>query len=483
MANADSVAFYRSRAEDTATLLSILSGGVSVKAFVLFIALPQAFRLVEEYGIPPHESIELPLGTDLLKWLRDQHSSESSLGGDCVPLEHENHSEGFLCMLFAGDRSPASAQPDAFEAFQCSEAGRLADMRHVIELDQEMEFVREMFRALFDRLQQPAVIINRQSGQIQQANPAFEALVSLSPVEIIGKSLWRLGAFSGEWSFQRAIEESAREKRPVLIRAAARFHMPTILGIWASFVDPETVCVTLADFSEQINLRNRLLEAEKRGAIFDLFRRIVHDLNNPLTAIRGFAQLMSTRASSPDDVKRDAFLIISQARRCNEILGQVRTMAQSTQRLNTKFDLNNLVTMSVGLHKIEAESRGVDIITSLSENLPAVTGNYYSVQSTLDEVVLNALESFREAGKTGIIQIATRRENEHVLLVVEDEAGGAPEPEKVFQPFYTTRRDPGHAGLGLTMVKTIAQEIGGEVDFRNTEKGSWFCLQLPISAP
>ena len=481
MSDAAIVALYRSRAENTATLLNVILGEGAVKAFAIFLAMPESVKLVEEYGIPPHDNLELSADTDLRQWLREQHADED-VPVENLPLEYEGHIEGYLCIALHAGRTLADVRTEALDAFRASEAERLAVMRRGIDLAAEMENVREMFRALFDPLPHPSVVVDRQTGHIQHANPAFEALASLSPPEIIGKSLWRLGAFSSEWSFQQAIEASAREKRPVLIRTAARFRVPTILSIKASFINTSTVCVVFSDFGEQVTLRNRLLEAEKRGAIFNLFRRIIHDLNNPLTAIRGFAQLMSTRPQAVDEVKRDAFLIMTQARRCNDILAQVRRMARTTQRLNTRFDLNELVLSAVGLHRIEAESRGVEIATDLAHDLPAIIGNYFSILSALDEAVVNALETFEDAGKTGTISIATKLDGDHAALLVEDEAGGATQPEKVFEPFYTTRKAPGHAGLGLTMIRAVAQEIGATVVFRNTEKGVSLCLTLPIKA-
>lgn len=476
-----------SRSENTAQLLNALAGENAVKALALFAAMPETYRLVESFGTEAPGTVELPRTGDPLLWLQENAEERGADAEAClVPLERDGREEGCLCMLVGGDAPQDFIASNALKAFAAYELEGIIEIRRRAELEALAEANREMFRALFDNLPHPAVVIRAQDGLIEHANPAFERTTRLPIAEIIGKSLWEFPNLPAE-GLREAVSRAARTRQEVFIRltgglGGGRWPEPAFVGIGAAIVDPQTICVFIHDFSETLNLRSRLLNAEKRGAAHNVIRKIAHDINNPLAAISGFAQLLAKDQQSPDEVKHQSQRILDQAQRCRSTVRELAEIARQPVHPNARIDVNDLVRAAVQLHAVTAQELGVGLVTELNDHLPSILGDPTEVQCVFDEAIANSLEAFREAARAGTVTVRTLADERGVVIEVEDDAGGAQEPKRVFERFYTTRRLEPHLGMGLTLIKAMAEDYGGEATFENTDRGARLRITLPPQA-
>jgi len=472
-------ALHHTRAEVSVALLNTLIGENAVKAFALFLKQPASYRLVEAAGVAAAEPVELPLDADPLRWLQENAQDQWVESEGClVPLEREGIEQGCLCLLVLGDRGAAFLVSDAFQTFIRYELDGLADIRRRLELEALAEANREMFRALFDSLPEPAVIIARDTGLIEHANPAFERLVSRPIAEIIGKCLWEIDSLRAD-DLRGAVSKSAESRQEVIVRLTHGFDPSRLAGVGAAIVDPATECVFIRDLSDSMALRYRLLDAEKRGVVQNILRRIAHDINNPLAAIAGFAQLLSRTQHSPDEVKAQSQRILSQAERCKHVVQELMAVSRQPHRVDVRIDVNELINGAMRFHYLESQALGVILGAELA-GVPLIRGDAFAVQCVIDEAIGNSLNSFRDARKPGTVTVRTRPQPGSLLVEVEDDAGGAPDPGKVFDPFYTTRELPVHLGLGLTLIRAIVEDHGGTAEFQNTASGSLLRIALPV---
>ena len=475
---------HQSRAENTAQLLNLLAGENTVKSLALFLAMPETYRLVESFGVNAAGAVEIPRDGDPLRWL--QENAQNALDDEAclVPIGRDGRDEGCLCLIVGGEAGADFIASAAFKAFAAYELEGIVEARRRMEIEALAEANREMFRALFDRLPHPAVVVRRDSGLIEHANPAFEQMAGMPIAEIIGKSLWEFPGMHAE-GLQNAVGRAAGTRQEVFIRLTGghRSAQPSpessLVGIGAAIVDPDTLCVFIRDFSETLDIRSRLLAAEKRGAIHNVLRRIAHDINNALAAISGFAQLLAKNQQPPDDAKGQAQRILGQAERCKNTVQELAAIARQPLHADVRINVNDLVRSAVQVHDISAQSLGIAVTAELGEGLPSVRGDPLDVQCAIDEAVANALDAFHEANKTGTVTLRTRSEDQGIVIEVEDDAGGAREPGKVFDSFYTTGQLPRHIGLGLTLVKAVAEDHGGAATFENTGRGARLRIVLP----
>ena|GEM_PF-3616076 len=479
MAEAPTIEYGKSRAEIAIALLNLFGGDV-VKAAALFMKFPDSHRLMESYRTAPSRAIDLPVNADLSAWIRDQADVPvDAADPHVVALERGDREEGRLCMMLDKTDGPGFLATEAFELFKEHETAVLAETRRNMELESEIEKAREMSRAILEASPHAIVIVHRETGSIQHANSGFEELTGLAVDEVIGKSLWGLDAFLDSRRLQEALARSGSSRRPVSLRLTKRNAESLPMRVVTAFIDFDTACVVLADSSEPVALRAELLHAEKRSMIHGLLGKLVHDITNTLTAVSGFAQLLAARDDVSEDMKESVGQIVSETKHCRTFMQQLAEIATPVFHPHMRVDVRELIASAVDFASSNAKSHDIEVSGEPAHDLPAIKGDRRRLQCALDEAICNAFDSFGASDNTGRIVIRTRAEQDKVILEVEDNAGGAPEPEKAFEAFYTSRELPGHLGLGLTMIKAIAESHKGSASFENTQQGSLLRIVLP----
>jgi signal transduction histidine kinase/CheY-like chemotaxis protein len=237
-------------------------------------------------------------------------------------------------------------------------------------------------------------------------------------------------------------------------------------------------------------LQQQLVQSEKMSAVGQLVSGVAHELNNPLTAIIGYAELATRREASVRADDGQAFQeILFQAERCRRIVANLLQFARQreTQLLPTR--LNAEVERSLELRQYELATRNVRLVRDLAAEDPVVLGDPYKLQQVILVLLNNAIDAIDEAGGEGTVWVATRCEGADVVLEVRDTGTGIRSADRIFDPFYTTKPAGKGTGLGLSICYGIVQEHGGEVRAENWEHGARFLvrfqrtLEAPAAAP
>ncbi|MCB1742203.1 MAG: PAS domain S-box protein [Gammaproteobacteria bacterium] len=238
----------------------------------------------------------------------------------------------------------------------------------------------------------------------------------------------------------------------------------------------------------EASARMRLSELTHVGRLLELGEMtsgIAHEINQPLAAIVSFADACSSMLDSGQldtEVLRDALEQIStQGNRAGEIIHRLRRLARKETGTLDVFNLNACIERVIGLVDHELNSRLVDVELILDEALPAVLAD--AIQ--LEQVVLNLLRNAAEAlsqidDRPRRIRVRTSTdEREHVVCVISDNGPGLPveQPERVLEPFYTTRENG--VGLGLSLSRTILEAHGGRLSAEHNQPcGALFRFRL-----
>jgi signal transduction histidine kinase/CheY-like chemotaxis protein len=220
--------------------------------------------------------------------------------------------------------------------------------------------------------------------------------------------------------------------------------------------------------------------SERLGALGELISGVAHELNNPLTAILGYAQILSSLQG--EEHERAIRTIEEEAERAARIVRNLLAFARQQPGRRGPVDLEEVVERVVALRRYALEIDGVTVETRFGR-VPEVVGD----AAHLEEVALNLLNNAHQAlrGRGGRVVIATERAATGVRLIVEDDGPGIPDElrPRVFEPFFTTRADGESAGMGLATVYGIVTEHGGRVWTEQGESGgARFVVELPGAA-
>ena len=239
-------------------------------------------------------------------------------------------------------------------------------------------------------------------------------------------------------------------------------------------------------------IQSKMLQTEKMAALGQLVSGIAHELNNPLTAIMGYAQLLLGHGLEPAQLS-EAKKVYHEAERARRIVKNLLYFARENKPERTRVDLNEIVERTLALRSYELKIENIAVECELAPDLPQTMADPYQLQQVILNLVVNAEQALLEERGQGHVRIRTRhlvhgvghRSQDRIEMEVSDDGPGIP-PEiasRIFDPFFTTKPPGVGTGLGLSIVYGIVHQHGGEVTFENQPGGgARFIVELPVVA-
>jgi signal transduction histidine kinase len=226
-------------------------------------------------------------------------------------------------------------------------------------------------------------------------------------------------------------------------------------------------------------LQAQLVQSEKLISLGQLAAGAAHEINNPLTAILGYSDLLADDPALSDRARTTAGKIREQARRTRNLVQNLLSFARQVPPERTLLDINSVISNAVQLRALDLHGGGPRIETQLESVLPGVRGDHNQLMQVFFNIVNNGLDAM--GNKTdGVLTIKTLRDRGSVVILFSDNGPGIKEPHRVFDPFYTTKPVGKGTGLGLSICYGIVQEHGGKILCYNGQQGgAVFRVELP----
>jgi two-component system NtrC family sensor kinase len=245
-----------------------------------------------------------------------------------------------------------------------------------------------------------------------------------------------------------------------------------------------SLVVMMTDITDAAMLQAKLMHTEKMAAVGQLVSGVAHEVNNPLTAILGFADLLLDQADVPENARKDLRVIMQEAQRTKQIVQNLLSFARQMPPQRSPVQVNDIVRRTLALRNYDFNSHGVQIAENFDERLPQVVGDAHQLQQVFLNILNNAYDAVRESNRSGRIEIATCSTPDGMVEVSFCDSGdGILYPEKIFDPFFTTKEVGKGTGLGLSICYGILREHGGDITCRNNAgQGATFTVRLPVNA-
>jgi len=278
---------------------------------------------------------------------------------------------------------------------------------------------------------------------------------------------------------QALTQPGAPQRRDFSFSEDAQRHISAM----ATTIDGEgSVVIVLRDVTEEHLMQERLLQSEKMASVGQLVSGVAHELNNPLTGVTGFAQLLLNR-NLDDQTRRDVETIYSEAERAAKIVQNLLSFARRRKAQKGLVNLNTLLERVLELRSYDLRVKNIDLDLDLDPHLPLTMSDPDQIQQVFFNIITNAEHAMLSAHSKGKLKIRTRAEKGYVLLSFMDDGVGIPAENvrRVFDPFFTTKEGGQGTGLGLTISYGIVDDHSGRIRVESRpNRGATFIVELPI---
>jgi signal transduction histidine kinase/CheY-like chemotaxis protein len=233
---------------------------------------------------------------------------------------------------------------------------------------------------------------------------------------------------------------------------------------------------------ERLELERKIQINSRLTSIGEMAAGIAHEINNPLTPILGFADMLLKR-DLPEDVKDDLQIIRDSARRTADVTRRLLLFARQSKPMRTLCNINEVVETTLQLRAYHLKTNNIKVITELDPELPQTMADAGQLQQVVLNLIMNAEYSMVHARGGGNLLIKTEKMGNIICLSVKDDGPGISKEnmEKLFTPFFSTKKVSEGTGLGLSVCHGIVAEHNGRIYAESkVGKGATFIVELPV---
>jgi len=344
-----------------------------------------------------------------------------------------------------------------------------------ITQSKEIESERAHTKSLLASIVSPLIVLDP-SGRIIESNlPAVEAFGK----DISERHYFELFGFIRNDPIKACLDTGKAQHRVEVFGRGGR--------LWGITVSPHLfdsnrkgAIIGFRDLTEFKEIEDKLASAERQAIIGRLAGTVAHEINNPLAAMKAHLKLITKKYTEDEETVLELKILSDQIDR---IARTVRLLLDFSRQRNMSkeiFQLSDIIRTVAALFEQSFKEKGIKIELNISNNLPSITANPDQFQ----ELMVNLFENARDAlSKNNRLNISVISNGKSLIITMEDDGPGLGEkPERIFEPFYTTK--PYGTGLGLTIVRKICESAGGKITAKNRfedEHGASFRIELSVS--
>ena len=368
--------------------------------------------------------------------------------------------------------------------------GTFVDITERIEIEKQLRKEQEFVRRLVACFPDVIGVLDRE-GKFTYVSQRIKDVLGSSPEEYIGRPLG-IHTHPEDTAKLAALFEdvvSGRESgTQIEYRARHADGAWRTLRASAGPLFDETgkisgVVASARDVTELKQAEQQMTLNEKFAAMGQMMAGAAHELNNPLTAILGVADLLRERATD-EATRRHTEMVLQQARRAAMIVQNLLAFSRPSAQARSEVSLVKIVKDALRMHDASLRQKKISVQIDAAMDVPAVDGDEKTLRQAFANLIVNAEQAIFSARDHGLLKISIRRVDDKASVAFSDDGPGIPPEnmERIFDPFFTTKRPGGGSGLGLTICLAVIKEHGGTMEVRSTAStGATFQVLLPLA--
>ena len=366
--------------------------------------------------------------------------------------------------------------------------GVLLDITEVKNFQAQLQRERDFSGKILNNTQ-TMIMVADTAGLISYANRRCYEAGAFDPQALVGNRIDKIIPANHLKEFATAFESSLRGRQVDNLEISilrgngsqARFSV-NLSPMRDEAGDVNSVVVLMTDITDAAMIQAKLMHTEKMAAVGQLVSGVAHEVNNPLTAIMGFSDLLMENPDLPESARKDLKVILEESHRTREIVKNLLSFARQRPPHRQALQINSLLDKTVALRAYDLSNSGVEVVKNFQEHLPDLVGDSHQLQQVFLNILNNAFDAVCTTGRAGVIEISTKQREDWLEVSFRDNGEGIKYPERIFDPFFTTKEVGKGTGLGLSICYGIIREHEGEILCSNNRStpGATFVVRLPV---
>jgi PAS domain S-box-containing protein len=371
-----------------------------------------------------------------------------------------------------------------------------ADITEHKKTEEAIRTAAEEWRNTFDSIKDMVALVDV-NHTIQRVNQTFAKALHLEPQTLIGKHCYKLIHGMDQphpmCPHARTLESSHFESSEYFDENLKLWVEATSSPIFGDNGHLTGAVHIIKDITERKQaeadnqqLRDKAEMSSRLAAIGEMAAGIAHEINNPLTGVIGFSQLLEERPDLPSDAKDQLRVIADGGNRVKDIVRRMLTFARQTKPMRTSGNINELIEASLGIRSYVLRTANIEVVKHLDPDLPWVVVDPGQMQQVFLNLIVNAEYAMKKAHGKGTLTIITKKIDDHIRISFKDDGTGMSQEtkDKLFHPFFTTKDVGEGTGLGLGLSRSIILEHDGTIEVESQpDQGATFVIMLPITQP
>lgn len=370
-------------------------------------------------------------------------------------------------------------KPFNFDVMQLA-VGRALDR---IRLSRKVRQSEEKYQLLVDEINDGYFVL--QDRRLVYLNKTFASMVDYRVEDLLGKDFTFLLDINNYPKLERIIldtsERTTQEELNLKTRKGSE--IPVEVRIARAYIDDQLSLVGIChDISERQALWDKILRSEKLASLGGLIAGIAHELNNKLTPVLAYAELMEESDLGAKD-RRRVDVIINSAESAKKIVESLLLFTRQEKPHKENIDINEVIICALNLLQYQFRNEKVGLRINLDTELPRLFADFHQMEQVFFNMAKNAFEAME--GQGGELEVRSSRVENNIVIEFADTGAGISSGHLslIFDPFFTTKVEGKGTGLGLSLSHGIVQEHGGDITVSSIPGKTVFTVCLPLAVP
>jgi len=364
--------------------------------------------------------------------------------------------------------------------------GIAKDITERKQAKEKLEQAAQEWRTTFDSITD-LISIHDKDNRILRVNKAMADMLHTTPKELIGKYCHEVMHGTKEPPVNCPHFQTLKSSKPAVVETfndtLGMHFQESSSPLFNGKGEITGSVVVIRDVTKQKRIEEQLIMTDRLASIGELSSGIAHELNNPLTSVIGFSQLMM-EGDVPADMKENLTIVYNEAQRAASIVKNLLTFGRKHAPVRELSSVNNVIEDVLRLRAYEQQVNNIKIEKQLATDLPQIMMDHFQMQQVFLNIIVNAEFAMLEANGKGKLTISTERAEGFIRIIFVDDGKGisVENMKHIFDPFFTTKEVGKGTGLGLSICHGIVTEHGGKIYARNGKsQGAIFTVELPLN--